>query len=74
MTVKSLAQFDVAMKEKLYCFDNLPLLSARDIRRWIYFKLYKQMTEADMIDQMFERHCRRQRDINAAFDKQILMC
>jgi len=62
------------LKEKLLCFDNLPLLSARDIKRWIYFKLYKQMTEADMIDQMFERHCRRQRDINDAFDKQILMC
>jgi len=28
----------------------------------------------DMIDQMFERHCQRQRDIDAAFDKQILMC
>ena len=24
--------------------------------------------------QMFERHCRRQRDINVAFEKQILMC
>ena len=62
------------LKEKLLCFDAIPLLSARDIKRWIYFKLYKQMTEEDMIDQMFERHCRRQRDINAAFDKQILIC
>jgi SRSO17 transposase len=62
------------LKEKLLCFDNIPLLSARDIKRWIIFKLYRQMSEDDMIDQMFERHCRRQRDINVAFDKQILMC
>jgi SRSO17 transposase len=62
------------LKEKLLCFDNLPLLSARDIKRWIIFKLYKQMSEDDMIDQMFERHCRRQKDINIAFEKQILMC
>jgi len=62
------------LKEKLYCFDDVPLLSARDIKRWIIFKLYRQMSEDDMIDQMFERHCRRQRDINIAFDKQILMC
>ena len=62
------------LKEKLLCFDDLPLLSARDIKRWIIFKLYKQMSEDEMIDQIFERHCRRQRDINVAFDKQILMC
>ena len=62
------------LKEKLLCFDDLPLLSARDIKRWIIFKLYRQMSEDDMIDQMFERHCRRQRDINVAFEKQILMC
>jgi SRSO17 transposase len=62
------------LKEKLLCFDDLPLLSARDIKRWIIFKLYRQMSEDDMIDQMFERHCRRQKDINVAFEKQILMC
>ena len=62
------------LKEKLYCFDDLPLLSARDIQRWITFKLYRQMSEDDMIDQMFIRHCQRQRDINTAFEKQILIC
>ena len=62
------------LKEKLHSFDHVPLLSARDIKRWIIFKLYKQMSEDDMIDQMFERHCRRQSDINVAFEKQILMC
>jgi SRSO17 transposase len=62
------------LKEKLHCFDDLPLLSARDIKRWIVFKLYRQMTEDEMIDQIFERHYRRQKDINVAFQKQILMC
>jgi SRSO17 transposase len=62
------------LKEKLLCFDDLPLLSARDIKRWIIFKLYRQMSEEDMIDQIFERHCRRQKDINVAYDKHILMC
>jgi SRSO17 transposase len=58
------------LKEKLVCADGIPLLSARDIKRWIVFKLYRQMSDDDMIDQMFERHCRRQKDINYAFDKQ----
>jgi SRSO17 transposase len=58
------------LKEKLLCFNNIPLLSARDIKRWIIYKLYRQMSEDDMIDQMFERHHRRQMDINYAFDKQ----
>ena len=62
------------LKEKLYCFDDLPLLSARDIKRFIIFKLYRQMSEDDMIDQMFKRHYQRQKDINVAFEKQILMC
>ena len=62
------------LKEKLLCFDNIPLLSARDIKRWIIFKLYRQMSEDDMIDQMFERHRRRQYDINLAYDKQSEIC
>ena len=62
------------LKEKLLCFDDVPLLSARDIKRWIIFKLYRQMSEDDMIDQIFERHCRRQKDINNAFEKQKLIC
>jgi SRSO17 transposase len=63
------------LKEKLFCFDSIPLLSARDIKRWIIFKLYRQMTDDEMIEQMFERHCRRQEDINRAFDKQYYeMC
>lgn len=33
------------LKEKLFCFDTMPLLSARDIKRWIIFKLHQQMSE-----------------------------
>ena len=62
------------LKEKLLCFDNIPLLSARDIKRWIIFKLYRKMSEDDMIDQMFERHRRRQYDINLAYQKQSEIC
>jgi SRSO17 transposase len=62
------------LKEKLYCFDDLPLLSARDIKKFIIFKLYRQMSEDDMIDQMYKRHYQRQKDITVAFEKQILMC
>ncbi|MDR1402463.1 MAG: hypothetical protein LBJ60_02005, partial [Tannerellaceae bacterium] len=58
------------LKEKLLSFDTIPLLSARDIKRWIIFKLHRQISEDEMIGQMFKRHCRRQRDINRAFDKQ----
>ena len=61
-------------RKTLLCFDDIPLLSARDIKRWIIFKLHRQVSEDDMIDQMFERHCRRQADINNAGDKQILIC
>jgi len=62
------------LKEKLLCFDNIPLLSARDIKRWIIFKLYRKMSEDEMIDQMFDRHYRRQYDINLAYNKQNEIC
>ena len=60
------------LKEKIHCFDDLPLLSARDIKEFITFKLYKQMTEEQMIDKMFERHLMRQRDINYAYSKSLI--
>ena len=62
------------LKEKLLCFDDIPMLSVRDIKRWIIFNLHRQVSEDDMIDQIFERHCRRQADINNAGGKQILIC
>jgi len=62
------------LREKLFCFQHLPLLSANDIKRWIIFKLFQKMSDEDMINQIYKRHCRRQRDINVAFEKQTLMC
>lgn len=57
------------LKEKLHCFDDLPLLSARDIKEFITFKLYKQMTEEQMIDRIYARHLKRQRDINYSYSR-----
>jgi SRSO17 transposase len=55
------------LKEKLLCFDDLPLLSARDIKEMLVFKLYKEMSEQQMIDRLFYRHKIRQRDINNSY-------
>lgn len=57
------------LKEKLLCFDDLPLLSARDIKEMFVFKLYKEMTEERLIDKMYNRHLIRQRDINYSYSK-----
>lgn len=52
------------LKEKIFCFDDLPLLSARDIKEYLTFKLFKQMTEHEMIERIRKRHKIRQKDIN----------
>jgi SRSO17 transposase len=57
------------LKEKLLCFDDLPLLSARDIREVFVFNLYKEMTEEKLMNKMFKRHVIRQRDINYSYSK-----
>lgn len=57
------------LKEKLICFDDAPLLSARDIKEFIVFELYKKMSKDQMIDRIFNRHLIRQRDINQSFTK-----
>lgn len=57
------------LREKLFCFDDVPLLSARDIKEWLVFKLYKQMSEEQMLDKMFNRHLIRQREINKSYTK-----
>ena len=57
------------LKEKLLCFDDLPLLSARDIKEFFVFKLYKEMTEEKLMNKMFKRHIIRQRDINYSYSK-----
>jgi len=57
------------LKEKIFCFDDLPLLSARDIKDMLVYQLYKQMSEDEMIDRIFNRHLKRQSDINYSFSK-----
>lgn len=57
------------LKEKIYCFDDLPLLSARDIKEVLVYQLYRQMTEEEVINKIFNRHLKRQRDINYSFNE-----
>jgi len=58
------------LKEKIRCFEWAPLLSARDIKDLLVFKLYKQMTNEQFLEMLFNRHLRRQQDINNAFKRQ----
>ena len=58
------------LKEKLLNNEDLPLLSARDIKELIVFQLYKQMTDEQMYDKIINRHIKRQKDINAAYKRQ----
>jgi len=58
------------LKEKLRNNEDLPLLSARDIKELIIFQLYKQMTDDQMCEKIINRHIRRQKDINSAFLRQ----
>jgi len=46
--------------------EDLPLLSARDIKELIIFQLHKQMTVDQMYEKIINRHIRRQKDINNA--------
>lgn len=57
------------LMEKLTCFKDLPLLSARDIKEMVVFQLFKQMTEEQMMDRILNRHLLRQKDINQSFTK-----
>lgn len=58
------------LKEKLRNNEDLPLLSARDIKELIVFQLYKQMTDDQMYEKIINRHIRRQKDINNAYLRQ----
>jgi hypothetical protein len=48
----------------------LPLLSAWDVKAWICFKFFQQLSDDDMIDRIFVRHVKRQADINRAYIKE----
>ncbi len=58
------------LKEKLLNNVDLPLLSARDIKELIVFRLYKQMSDDQMFEKIINRHIRRQTDINNAYLRQ----
>jgi len=61
------------VKEKLLCFDDLPLLSAADIREWLCFKMLQTRTDEEMIELLFFRHLQRQQDINRYYKKDKLI-
>lgn len=52
------------LKEKLRNFEDLPLLSANNIKKWFLFMAYREMTEEQFFDQMYQRYKIRQRNIN----------
>ncbi|MBN1184984.1 MAG: IS701 family transposase [Bacteroidales bacterium] len=58
------------LKEKLYCFADIPLLSARDIREWLCFVLSRKLTEQAVLKLIIARNYRRQNDINRAYLKE----
>ena len=58
------------LKEKLRNNEDLPLLSAKDIKELITFQLYRQMTDDQMYEKIINRHIRRQQDINNAYLRQ----
>lgn len=58
------------LKEKLLNKEEIPLLSAKDVKELVIFQLYKQMTDEQMYHKIIHRHIRRQRDINNAYLRQ----
>jgi hypothetical protein len=59
------------LKEKLHCFAEIPLLSARDIKDWLSFVLPREQSEHAILQLIIVRHMRRQRDINRAYLKEF---
>ena len=57
------------LKEKLEFFDEMPLLSARDIKEQVVRELFNQMTSDQMMDRIARRHAIRQKDINRHYKK-----
>ena len=60
------------LKEKLLCFNDMPLLSAFEIRDWIHFKLSQTLTDEEMIELIFFRHLQRQKDINRHYHCELI--
>jgi len=58
------------LKEKLLHQSEIPLLSARDIMDFMVYKIYKSLTEEQILDRIFERHKKRFYDIKYSYSKQ----
>ncbi len=52
------------LKEKLALYDDMPLLSARDVKEMVVRELYVQMSQDQMMNRITRRHAIRQKDIN----------
>ena len=57
------------LKEKLELFEEMPLLSARDVKEMVVRELYEQMTQDQIMDRINKRHAIRQQDINRHYKK-----
>ena len=57
------------LMEKRELFEEIPLLSARDVKEMVLLELYEQMTQDQMMDRINKRHAIRQRDINLHYKK-----
>lgn len=57
------------LKEKLELFEEIPLLSARDVKEMVVRELYEQMTQDQIMDRINKRHAIRQQDINRNYKK-----
>jgi len=55
------------LKEKILYKEEIPLLSAKDVKELIIFQLYRQMSDEQMYHKIIQRHIRRQKDINRAY-------
>jgi SRSO17 transposase len=60
------------LKEKLFNQEEIPLLSARDIIDFVVFKFYKEMTEEKILNQLKERHKKRNNDIDYSLSKHLI--
>ena len=58
------------LKEKLLNKEDIPLLSAKDVKELVIFQLYKQISDEQMYHKIIHRHIRRQKDINRAYLRQ----
>jgi SRSO17 transposase len=57
------------LKEKRLNQDEIPILLARNIMDFLFFKFYKELTEDRLLRQLKEHHIKRQYDIDLCYSK-----